>query len=282
MNKHASRSETEEGEAVSSKKKKKQQSAFAEFVSTIVVAVLIALVFRTVAYEPFNIPSGSMYPTLWVGDYLLVSKFSYGYSEHSLPLSIIPFHGRIFGQPVKRGDVVVFKWPADNETDYIKRIVGLPGDTIETIDGALYINGKAVKRQQVQDFVMEGTGERYRQIRETLPNGVSYNTLDCEYYDGTEDCMPSPGDNKGPFKVPPGHYFAMGDNRDNSTDSRFPVTRGFGGLASGVGYVPAENLVGHAQIIFFSTCGSRCDAPLWKPWNWFSAIRFNRFFDVIR
>ncbi|MEN3950330.1 signal peptidase I [Iodidimonas sp. SYSU 1G8] len=262
-------------------KEEKKQGAFSEFISTIVVAVLIALTFRTVAYEPFNIPSGSMYPTLWVGDYLLVSKFSYGYSQHSLPMSIIPFKGRVLEQPVERGDVAVFKWPADNKTDYIKRIIGLPGDTLQTIDGALYINGKAVERRQIEDFVMEGTGQRFRQMRETLPNGVSYNTLDCEYYEGSSDCIPSQGDNRGPFTVPAEHYFAMGDNRDNSTDSRFPVTSGFGGMQTGVGFVPAENLVGRADILFFSTCGSMCDAPLFKPWNWFSAMRYSRFFNII-
>jgi signal peptidase I len=271
-----------EGASKSDRKRKKEKSSFSEFVSTIVVAVLIAIVFRTVAYEPFNIPSGSMYPTLWVGDYLLVSKFSYGYSEHSLPMSAIPFDGRVMQSPVERGDVAVFKWPGDNDTDYIKRIIGLPGDTIETIGGRLYINGEAVKREQIDDFVMEATGERFRQVRETLPNGVSYNTLDCEYFPGTDQCIPAPGDNKGPFTVPEGHYFAMGDNRDNSTDSRFPVHVGFGGVPMGVGFVPVENLVGRAEVIFFSTCGSRCDAQLWKPWNWPGAIRYGRIFDLVR
>jgi signal peptidase I len=262
-------------------KPEKTKSAFSEFVSTIVVAVLIALGFRTIAYEPFNIPSGSMYPTLWIGDYLLVSKFSYGYSRHSLPLSLIPFDGRILGGEVTRGDVAVFKWPADNRTDYIKRIVGLPGDTVQTIDGALYINGEAVRREQIEDFVSEDGLQRFRQVRETLPNGVSYLTLDCEYVPGTDRCQYAPGDNRGPYTVPEGHYFAMGDNRDNSTDSRFPVMPGFGGQGVGVGFVPADNLVGRADVLFFSTCGSMCDAPLWKPWNWFRAMRFDRFFTAI-
>ena len=260
-------------------KDKKQKGAFSEFVSTIVVAVLIALVFRTVAYEPFNIPSGSMYPTLWIGDYLLVSKFSYGYSQHSLPMSAIPFEGRVMESQVTRGDVAVFKRPADNKTDFIKRIVGLPGDTIQMIDGMLYINDQPVTRQQIEDFAMadtgiEGSNLTYRRVRETLPNGVSYDTLDCTYFPGTRDCVGSAADNTEPFLVPEGHYFAMGDNRDDSSDSRFPAQ-------IGVGFLPAENLVGRADILFFSTCGQYCDAPLWKPWNWFGAIRYSRFFNLI-
>ncbi|MEN3973549.1 signal peptidase I [Emcibacter sp. SYSU 3D8] len=271
-------SETPTGEGAKPAKPK-AKSAFSEFVSTIVVAVLIALAFRTVAYEPFNIPSGSMYPTLWIGDYLLVSKFSYGYSQHSLPMSIIPFNGRILEQQVTRGDVAVFKRPADNKTDFIKRIVGLPGDKIEMIGGALYLNDQPVKREQIADFSMgeagiEGGNLIYKQMRETLPNGVSYNTLDCAYFPGTKDCIESAADNLGPFLVPEGHYFAMGDNRDNSADSRFSTQ-------AGVGYLPAENLVGRADILFFSTCGQYCDAPLWKPWNWFGAIRYGRIFNLI-
>jgi len=259
--------------------KAKEKSAFSEFVSTIVVAVLIALAFRTVAYEPFNIPSGSMYPTLWIGDYLLVSKFSYGYSQHSLPMSAVPFKGRVLERQVTRGDVAVFKRPADNKTDFIKRIVGLPGDKIEMIEGVLHINDQPVKRRQVEDFTMGETGVEggnltYRQMRETLPNGVSYNTLDCAYFPGTQDCIASMADNAGPFLVPEGNYFAMGDNRDNSADSRFPTQ-------TGVGFLPAENLVGRADILFFSTCGQYCDAPLWKPWNWFGALRYSRFFNLI-
>jgi signal peptidase I len=273
-------SETTSGaDATPPKEQDKKKSAFSEFVSTIVVAVLIALAFRTVAYEPFNIPSGSMYPTLWIGDYLLVSKFSYGYSQYSLPGSIVPFHGRILGRQVTRGDVAVFKRPADNKTDFIKRIVGLPGDKIEMIEGVLYINDKAVERHQVEDFTMneagiDGANLTYKQMRETLPNGVTYNILDCAYFPGTHDCMASAADNAGPFLVPEGHYFAMGDNRDNSADSRFPTQ-------TGVGYLPAENLVGRADILFFSTCGQYCDAPLWKPWNWFDAMRYSRFFKLI-
>lgn len=249
---------------------RKHKSTGREFVTTVLFAVLIALTFRTFAYEPFSIPSESMLPNLLVGDYLLVSKFSYGYSKHSFPGSLGPFDGRIFEKPVTRGDVAVFKFPLDNRTDYIKRLVGLPGDEIQVRDGALYINGAAVKRERIADFEHPDEDKTYRQYRETLPNGVSYLILDC-YADAPETsrCL-SPLDNTPVFKVPPGHYFAMGDNRDNSQDGR------------AFGFVPVENLVGRADIIFFSTCGGGCDAPLWKPWNWFGAIRYDRFFDVIQ
>ncbi|MFN3232108.1 MAG: signal peptidase I [Alphaproteobacteria bacterium] len=263
-------------------KRKQEKSAFGEFVTTIVVAVLIAVGFRSVAYEPFNIPSGSMYPTLLYGDYLLVSKFSYGYSRHSFPFSAGPFSGRIFESPVERGDVAVFKWPGDNRTDYIKRIVGLPGDTIETINGVLHINGTAVELEQLEDFVHPDSGVRFRRYRETLPNGVAHEILDCRVSQTVQVCGNDRGDNRGPFTVPEGHFFAMGDNRDGSEDSRYPLRRTFGGGVSGVGFVPMENLVGRADVLFFSTCGSDCNAPLWKPWNWIGAMRFDRFFDVIR
>ncbi len=263
------------------KSSEKEKSAFGEFVTTILVAVAIAVGFRTVAYEPFNIPSGSMYPTLLYGDYLLVSKFSYGYSRHSFPWSAGPFSGRILSSPIERGDVAVFKWPGDNRTDYIKRIVGLPGDTVETIGGALYINGEPVEREQVDDFIHPDTGDRYKSYQETLPNGVTYRTLDCRVQSAQQSCFDGVGDNRGPFVVPEGHFFAMGDNRDGSQDSRYPLRRDRMGRVNGVGYIPIENLVGRADVLFFSTCGAECNAPLWKPWNWPGAMRFDRFFDVI-
>ncbi len=241
--------------------KAEQPDTWVETVKTIVYAVLIAVVIRSFAFEPFNIPSESMLPTLMVGDYLFVSKYAYGYSRHSLPFSLPLIKGRIFAQPVERGDIVVFKLPADNRTDYIKRIVGLPGDRLQMIDGVLYINGQPVKRVRVEDFVYRdrfGNLRRYAQYRETLPNGVSYMTL---------DMGPRPVDNTGVFVVPAGHYFAMGDNRDNSADSRV--------ANSGVGYIPAENLVGRAEILFFSTDGT---AAKWQFWRWIPAARFERFF----
>ena len=239
-----------------------KQGGWRETVKTVVYAVLIALVIRTVAYEPFNIPSGSMLPTLLIGDYVFVSKFPYGYSKHSIPLSLPLFDGRINEAPVKRGDIAVFKLPTDNSTDYIKRIMGLPGDRLRIADGVLQINGKAVKRQRVEDFVQKHSGARYgrvRQYRETLPNGRSYLTLDLQ--------PRGMADNTNVYVVPPDHYFAMGDNRDDSTDSRF---------LDHVGFIPAENLVGRADMIFFSV---NDQARIWEVWKWPIAIRFSRFFS---
>jgi signal peptidase I len=227
---------------------------------TVIYAVLIALVIRTFAYEPFNIPSGSMKPTLLIGDYLFVSKFSYGYSRYSFPFSPPLFDGRIFGAMPERGDVAVFRKPTGDHEDYIKRIVGLPGDTIQVIGGILHINGVAVQRRQIEDFV-DSTGDKYFQYIETLPNGVEHHILeksDGFAYDNTE-----------PFVVPEGHFFAMGDNRDNSRDSR----------TSEVGFVPMENLVGRAEFLFLSADGT---AEWLKPWTWFTAIRYERLFEAVR
>lgn len=243
-----------------------KDGALGETIRTIVVALLIAVVFRSFAYQPFNIPSESMVPTLLTGDYLFVSKFSYGYSRHSFPFSPPLFDGRIFGGEVKRGEVAVFKLPRDGRTDYIKRIIGLPGDTIQIRDSVIHINGTPIKRERVEDFVTDDpnlTVRRAPQYRETLPNGVSYMTLDLY---GLID-----NDNTPVFRVPEGYYFAMGDNRDNSADSRLPMSRG-------VGLVPVENLVGRADIITFSVNG---EARWWEVWEWFGAIRYDRFFKTI-
>lgn len=244
---------------------RKKSGGVAETIKTIVYAVLIALVVRTVAFEPFNIPSKSMVPTLLVGDYLFVSKYSYGYSKHSLPLSLPLFDGRILFHPPERGDVAVFKVPSDNRTDYIKRVIGLPGDRIQVTHRVLYINGKPVERQQVDDYVERdpklGT-QIFTQYIETLPNGRQHRIIEIP---GIE----SQADNTPEYVVPADHYFMMGDNRDNSQDSRY---------LNVVGYVPAENLVGRAEIIFFSTNGS---AALWEFWNWPWAIRWDRFFTII-
>lgn len=248
--------------AMPEKVKSLREAAWAENIKTIVYALLIALVIRTFLFQPFNIPTGSMIPTLLIGDYLFVSKYSYGYSRHSLPFSPALFSGRIFGSEPDRGDIAVFKLPTDNRTDYIKRVIGLPGDEIQMRDSVLYINGQAVPRERIEDFIERdghGNVRRHPQYRETLPNGVSYTTL---------DLVPNGlGDNTGVYRVPEGHYFMMGDNRDNSSDSRVP---------SAVGYVPVENFVGKAQVIFFSTDGS---ARLWTFWRWFSAARWDRMFD---
>ncbi|MEE9300611.1 MAG: signal peptidase I [Alphaproteobacteria bacterium] len=246
---------------------KKRRSGIWETIKTIAYAVLVALFVRTFAYEPFNIPSGSMIPTLLEGDYLFVSKFSYGYSRYSLPLSLKLFSGRIAGQAPKRGDVAVFRLPIDDDTDYIKRIVGLPGDRIQVKNGVLFINDQKVKRYRVDDFVeidFLGRERRIPQYRETLPNGPSYHVLDSN--------PNSTLDNTGVFTVPASHFFAMGDNRDNSIDSRVPPER------RGVGFIPGVNLIGRADVLFFSTDGS---APLWEVWNWFDSIRWKRIFQTV-
>jgi signal peptidase I len=223
--------------------------------------------------QPFYIPSGSMKGTLLVGDRLIVTKFSYGYSEYSLPFQPISFSGRYFATPPERGDVVVFRAELDDtESDFIKRIVGLPGDTIQMINGALYLNGQAVNREAVPDYVGEDACAgatttvvtRVRQWRETLPNGVSYNTLDC--------MAEGPLDNTPPIIVPAGHYFMMGDNRDNSTDSRVPEPDGFGAI-------PFENILGRAQIILFSIAEGE---PGWQFWRWPWTVRWNRLLALVR
>ncbi len=228
-------------------------------VQTVVYAFAIAIFVRVVAFEPFNIPSGSMKPTLLVGDYLFVSKYSYGYSRYSFLFGFPPFSGRIWESPVDRGDVAVFRKPPENEIDYIKRIVGLPGDRIQMLEGILYINGESVERERIEDFVVDGYGKKVTQYIETLPNGRRHRILETS---GDEGHL----DNTEEFVVPEGHYFGMGDNRDNSSDSRV------------IGPIPAENLVGRAEILFFSTDGS---AALWEFWRWPFATRYSRLFDGV-
>jgi signal peptidase I len=247
------------------KKPKPQEGSWSETGRTVLYAGLIALGIRTLAFEPFNIPSGSMIPTLLVGDYLFVSKFSYGYSKHSFPFSLAPFKGRIFKGEPERGDVVVFKLPTDNKTDYIKRLVGLPGDRIQVKGGILHINGEPVKRERIADYVFKnehGSTERRVQYLETLPGGRVHPIIeisDVQLQDDTQE-----------YLVPDNHYFAMGDNRDSSKDSRYLYD---------VGYVPSENLVGRAEFLWFSTDGS---ANLFEFWKWPTATRFSRFFGAVR
>jgi len=247
----------------------KSPGGFWDTIKTVIYAVLIALGIRTAAFEPFNIPSGSMIPTLLVGDYLFVSKYSYGYSRHSLPLSLPLIPGRVLYSQPERGDVAVFKLPSDNKTDYIKRLIGLPGDTIQMRRGRLYINGKLVPRKRIEDFLVEeypGQVQSVPQFVETLPNGRTHRIL--------EVSDQGPLDNTPIYKVPPGHFFAMGDNRDNSSDSRVPSRRG----GNGVGFVPLENLVGRAEVMFFSTDGT---AAWWEVWGWIQATRFSRMFQSV-
>ena len=182
---------------------------------TIFYAIVIAIVIRTFLFEPFKIPSGSMYPTLYVGDFLFVSKYTYGYSKHSLPFSLPLIKGRVWVDEPERGDVIVFKFPQDNKTDFIKRIIGMPGDKIKMENGRLYINGEMVQRKRIDDFVNrdnKGNAERYRQYIETLPNGVEHRILELSDRE--------PVDNMVEVTVPQNSYFVMGDNRNNSSDSR--------------------------------------------------------------
>ena len=249
--------------------KEKEGGFFAELAKVLIQAFVIALVVRTILFQPFNIPSGSMIPTLLIGDYLFVSKYAYGYSNHSLPFSPHLFSGRIFGQAPKRGDVVVFKFPRDEQQDYIKRVIGLPGDKIQMKDGRLYINGEIVPREPIAKLEERDIMGRVHEVptyRETLPGGVQHTIIEVEGDTG-------PYDNTGVYEVPPDHYFMMGDNRDNSTDSRVPQDQG------GVGYVPFENLVGRAEVIFFSV---REGDPAWAIWEWPWSVRWNRLFHLVK
>ncbi len=242
-----------------------KRSGLGEAIKVIIQAVILAVLFRTFLFQPFYIESGSMKDTLLIGDYLFVSKFGYGYSRYSLPFSLPLPEGRLFGQQPTRGDIVLFKLPSDNSTDYIKRLVGLPGDKIQVRHSVLYINDIAVPRTEAGTYTDPDDGVTYTRYRETLPNGVSYEVLDREI-DSFED-------NTEVFDVPPGHYFMMGDNRDNSSDSRFPAAVG----GPGVGYVPYDNLVGPAKIIFFSVETGENGFEFWK---WGDTVRWTRLLHL--
>ena len=241
---------------------KKKTGGLLDTLKTVFWAIVIALMVRTFAFEPFNIPSGSMIPTLLVGDYLFVSKFSYGYSKHSMPFSLPVIPGRVFESEPERGDVVVFKLPSDTTQDYIKRVIGLPGDTVQVTNGRLYINSKLVERERIEDYILtDGSGRSAAvpQYLETLPNGKVHRILELFGDQG-------PSDNTEAFVVPEGHYFMMGDNRDNSADSRaFPARFRF---------VPIENLVGRAEFLFYSKDSSQ---PVYD----LGSIRFDRLFQGV-
>ena len=268
-----------------------------ETIKIVVQALAIALFVRVFLYQPFNIPSGSMKETLLIGDFIFVSKLSYGLSRYSFPRYVdlcIPLtdscgtfrilpdfmsSGRIWATEPKRGDVIVFKLPSDTSKDFIKRLVGLPGDTIQIKNGVLNINGKdvhKVKAGTFENLECDDTRTRCHKVKyelfdETLPNGVKHHTLDRE--------TDNEADNKGPFVVPDGHYFMMGDNRDNSIDSRFdPQT-----YRSGVGFVPYENLVGRADVIFYSCASDEPGRCSWlTPWTWPSDIRWSRILGTVK
>jgi signal peptidase I len=274
-------------------------SEFWEIVKTLLWAAVIAVVIRTFAYEPFNIPSGSMIPTLLIGDYLFVSKTAYGYSKYSFPGGLVPIKGRIWEGKPKRGDVVVFRPPGEPETDFIKRVIGLPGDRIQVLNGILSINGKPVERQRIEDYgdPDEGGSRPVPQYLETLPDGVQHRILEAEGDSGQLDNTPT-------YLVPPGHYFMMGDNRDRSNDSRMwddsrlqvdtstdagraeyyskmvntVIDASKSDWLDKVGFVPEENLIGPAEILFWSY-GS--DFQWYNPITWVTALRFGRLLNVI-
>ena len=243
--------------------KSKSNNSIKELFKTLLIAGSIAIFFRSIFFEPFNIPSGSMIPSLLVGDYLFVSKYSYGYSKYSFPFGVVPITDRIFEKSPKRGDIIVFRKPGDETIDYIKRLVALPNDTVQVKNGVLYINKKMVERTKANVGIMKnnfGDEKIFTQYKETF-DGLNFHEIieasDQDLFDDTIE-----------FKVPDNHFFFMGDNRDNSRDSRSPE----------VGFVPKRNLIGKAQIIFFSHNSS---ASIFEFWKWHKAVRFSRIGKAI-
>jgi signal peptidase I len=237
---------------------------FIENIITLFYALIIAIIIRSLLIQPFYIPSSSMEPNLLVGDRLFVTKFSYGYSKHSFPYSPPIFKGRLISAEPKRGDVVVFKTPADNRTDYIKRLIGLPGDQIQFIDSNLYINNSEVLKSRISKNDKILCGKENIDVftfEELLPNGKKHNSVYLKDYSYKSSDQ---------FIVPKDHYFFLGDNRDCSKDSRFLTS---------VGYVHKNNLVGKAQFIFFSS--DKSIGSIFSFWKWNKSIRFDRFFKKI-
>jgi signal peptidase I len=266
---------------------RKVSGAFSEFweiVKTLLWAAVIAIVIRTFAYEPFNIPSGSMIPTLLEGDYLFVSKMAYGYSKFSFPGGLVPVEGRIWEGAPTRGQVAVFRPTREPETDFIKRVIGLPGDRIQVREGRLYINDVLVERQRIEDYVdpdnpAAGAEEQYLEI---LPGGITHRIIESQGDAGGYDNTPV-------FVVPADHYFMMGDNRDGSNDSRTiigvdeqcktgTIDNGNRDCLGVVGFVPKENLIGPAKILFWSYGSS---FRWYNPITWVTALRFDRLLNVI-
>ena len=239
-----------------------KKEGLVEQIVTIIEALLIALVIRTVFVQPFNIPSGSMKSTLLIGDYLMSTKWSYGYSKYSIPFAPPLFKGRIFASEPQRGDVAIFRRP-DTDDDYIKRVVGLPGDKIQLINDVVHINGVALKRERIEDFqdaeLRAKFGGSTKAYKETMPNGVSYTILQAV-----------DSERKGTtavFTVEAGHYFMMGDNRDDSLDSRF------------IGSIPFDNFISKAQFLFFSV---KDGEQGWTFWRWPWSVRFERLATAIK
>lgn len=243
---------------IEEQKTKKKKGFLESWTFIIIVCIIVPMSFRAFLYSPRHIPSSSMKSTLLIGDYIFISKFAYGYSRYSFPLgySVNYFEGRTGTNKPERGDVIVFRPNAEPSTDFIKRLIGLPGDTVQMRGGKLFLNGAEIEQKRAEDFIDEDEKGNLKSIKryvETLPNGVSYEVLD-EIENGT-------GDDTVEFVVPENNYFFMGDNRDNSADSRFMV-----------GFVPQENLIGKAEVIFFSNKSS-----FLKIWDWIISFRKNRF-----
>lgn len=260
------------------KQKQGKKGGLAETTRFLLLFLLFAVLLRTLVVAPFSIPSGSMMPELMIGDYLFVAKWPYGYSRYSVPFGLATFSGRIWAAEPKRGDIVVFRYPGEDE-DWVKRLIGLPGDRVQMRGGRLFLNGKAIPKVRIADWLMPVTANSpcryggalrlpsleagrkvcpYPRFRETLPGGRSYEVL---------DQVEGRADDTEIYVVPAGHYFMMGDNRDDSSDSRFSLEQ------KGVGLLPRDYVVGRAMVAFFSTDGS---SSWWKPWTWVSAARWER------